>query len=105
MFSKTVFGNVDECRTECEISDDTGTVVAIVYETHNGWRVDVLTEPKHEDLAAFIDSVEAAKQSLSQYVNRMGINPPPEATAGGLSLWLMQRDDGTALHSQPDSEL
>jgi len=97
MFSISVLGNVDECRTECEISDDTGAAVAIVYETHDGWNIDVLMEPKHAHLAAFDDSIEAAKQSLSHYVNRVGSNPPQEATASGLSLWLMQKDDGTVL--------
>jgi hypothetical protein len=36
MFSKTILGNVDECRTECEISDEVGTTVAVVYENDNG---------------------------------------------------------------------
>src|SRR5262249_47345446 len=48
--------------------------------------------------------VEAAKQSLSHYANRMGINPPQETTGSGLSLWLMQKDDGALfgihLHKQ-----
>ena len=96
MFSNTVLGNVDECRTECEISDDTGNTVAIVYDALDGWHVDVLMAPKHERLAAFNDSVEAAKQSLLHYVNRVGSNPPQGTTAAGLSLWLMQKDDGTA---------
>lgn len=43
------------------------------------------------------DSVAAAKVSLSHYINRMGTNPPQNLSVGGLSLWLMQKDDGTAL--------
>jgi hypothetical protein len=97
MFSKTILGNVDACRTECEISDETATTVAVVYESHQGWQANVLRPLKNEEVAAFNASIEAAKQSLSRYVNRMGNNPPEETTAGALSLWLMQKDDGTVL--------
>lgn len=97
MFSNTILGNVDERRTECEISGDAGAAMAVVYETHEGWCVEVLREPKDEELASFNASVEAAKQSLSHYVNRRGSNPPKETTMGGLSLWLLEKDDGTAL--------
>jgi hypothetical protein len=97
MFSNTILGNVGECRTECEISDNAGAAIAVVYETHQGWCVDILRELRDEESASFNASVEAAKQSLSHYVNRRGSNPPVETTMAGLSLWLMQKDDGTAL--------
>jgi hypothetical protein len=93
-FSRIILGNVDECRTECEISDDTATTVAVVYETHEGWHVNVLRPLRDEELKTFNATVAAAKQSLSQYVNRMGSNPPEDTTVGTLSLWLMQKDDG-----------
>ena len=41
MFSTTIFTNLDECRTECEIADD-NSVVAVVYEERDGWRVNRL---------------------------------------------------------------
>jgi hypothetical protein len=97
MFSRTILGNVDECRTECEISDDRANTVAVVYESHHGWHVDVLRPLRDDELATFDASVEAAKQSLSHYVNRIGSNRPEDTTAAGLSLWLMQKDDGTVL--------
>jgi hypothetical protein len=97
MFSRAIIGNVDECRTECEISDDTGTTVAVVYEDSSGWHIDLLRGFRTEEVAAFDICVETSKQKLSSYVNRRGSNLPKDATAGGLSLWLMQKDDGTTL--------
>jgi hypothetical protein len=97
MFSRIILGNVDECRTECEISDETAATAAIVYESDEGWHVNVLRPLRDEEVETFNASVAVAKQSLSHYVNRMGSNPPDETTRGALSLWLMQKDDGTAL--------
>src|SRR5439155_15880503 len=97
MFSRSILGNVDECRTECEISDETATTVALVYEDDEGWRVNVLRPLRDEELETFNAAIAAAKQSLSHYVNRIGSNPPEHTTVGALSLWLMQKDDGTAL--------
>jgi hypothetical protein len=97
MFSRIIRGNVDHCRTECEISDETAATVAVVYEDPEGWHVNVMKQPTDEELETFNAAVEAAKQNLSHYVNRMGSNPPEHTTVGALSLWLMQKDDGTAL--------
>ncbi len=97
MFFMTVLGNVDECRTDCEISDESAATVAVVYEAHDGWHVNILKPVRAEELDDFNASVAAAKQSLSHYVNRMGSNPPEGSTVGGLSLWLLEKDDGTAL--------
>jgi len=97
MFSRVTLGNADQCRTECEISDETPATVAVVYESHEGWQVNVLRPLRPEELEEFNATVAAAKQSLSHYINRMGSNPPEDATVGALSLWLMQKDDGTTL--------
>jgi len=97
MFSRIIIGNVDHCRTECEISDEAAVTVAVVHEDREGWHVNVLRPPMDKELETFNAAVEAAKQSLSHYVNRMGRNPPEHTTVGALSLWLMQKDDGTAL--------
>jgi hypothetical protein len=97
MFETIILGNVEECRTECEIRDDTRTMVAAVYETDKGWHINLLRSLADEELEAFNVAVIAAKQRLSHYINRMGRNPPEGTTVGVLSLWLMQKDDGTAL--------
>lgn len=97
MFSKVILGNVDECRTEWEIADDTAETVAVVYEGRDGWHVKVLRPLRNEELEAFNEAVEAAKQRFSHYINRMGGIAPEETTRGALSLWLMQKDDGTVL--------
>ena len=96
MFSTTIFTNLDECRTECEISDGS-SVVAVVYEGRDGWHVDrlgIVSAEQHQDLDA---SVAEAKKRLSRYVNRFGEDVPEGLTRAGLSLWLMQKDDGTAM--------
>ncbi len=97
MFSRTMLGNVDECRTECEISNEAAVTVAVVYEGPDGWHVNILRPLRDEELEAFNAAEEDAKQSLSHYVNRMGSGPPENITVGTLSLWLMQKDDGTVL--------
>ena len=102
MFSRIILGNVDHCRTECEISDEAAATVAVVYEDPKGWHVKVMRPPMDEELETFNAAVEAAKQSLSRYVNRTGSNPPEHTTVGALSLWLMQKDDGTALGMNPN---
>ncbi|MGC2790808.1 MAG: hypothetical protein WA899_02205, partial [Candidatus Sulfotelmatobacter sp.] len=96
MFFITICGNVDDLRTDCEISDDSGETVAVLYEAHDGWHVSVLRGLRSEEVDKFDASVVAAKQRLSHYINRLGSNPPEGSTAGELSLWLMVKDDGTA---------
>jgi hypothetical protein len=96
VYSVTIIGNVEQCRTEAEISDGEGTRLSVVYETSNGWHTDLLVEQVNRTLD-FQTAVEHAKEKLSHYVNRRGENPPEAATRGAISLWLMLKDDGTAL--------
>ena len=97
MYSVTILGNVEQCRTEAEISDSEGTLLAVVYQTSDGWHTDVLVEQLNQTATDFQTAVENAKESLSHYVNRRGENPPENATQGAFSLWLMVKDDGTAM--------
>ena len=97
MYSVTILGNVEQCRTEAEISDSEGTLLAVVYQTSDGWHTGVFVEELHQTATDFQAAVENAKQSLSHYVNRRGENPPDNATRGAFSLWLMVKDDGTAM--------
>jgi hypothetical protein len=97
MYAVTIAGNVEECRTEAEISIESGGRVAIVYEDLDGWHTDIL-EPRllqpGDDLQTVIGS---AKEMLSHYVNRRGENAPESTTRGAFALWLMAKDDGTAM--------
>lgn len=94
-------GSVTDVRTEAEISwttDGSEDVVAVVYETHVGW----MTQVYNEALAAqaerdFSDAVEAARETLLSYVNRLGDNQPDGLSPAGLSLWLLEKADGTAM--------
>ena len=49
-------------------------------------------------LASFNALMENAKEVLSHYVNRRGDRVPSQLkTRGQLSLWLMEKDDGTMM--------
>lgn len=96
MFSTTIITNLHECRTECEISDHS-SVVALVYEGHDGWHVNSLRPVSADEREDFEARIAEAKERLVHYVNRLGTDPPVGLTLGGLSLWLMQKDDGTAM--------
>jgi len=97
VYSVTIIGNVEQCRTEAELSDNEGAVLAVVYETSDGWHTDILVEQLNQTATDFQTAVENAKESLSHYVNRRGENAPENATRGAFSLWLMVKDDGTAM--------
>ncbi len=102
-FAQTVFGNVAECRTEIEISLE-GMCVAVVYETEAGWQTQFLAGAATDNLDRGLQcQIEAARDELTHYVNRRGTNPPAALTAPGLSLWLMARDDGTAMGQAVDA--
>lgn len=93
-FTTVVVGNVDNCRTEIEISTNVGDLVAVLFEDLNGWRVEKIRGVSIEIPPSFI---EEAKARLSRYANRTGANPPPDLNRTGLALWLMTKDDGTAM--------
>jgi len=98
-FRILILGNTESCRTEAEVyvpqhSDDP---IALVYESPNGWAVEQLEDAHSVRSAALQKGIEAAKQSLGQYVNRTGQGAPAGLTVAGLSLWLMEKADGTAM--------
>jgi hypothetical protein len=97
MFETIIAGNLDACRTEAEIADDAGVRVAIVYESLDGWHTEILDRRPELSSSALNALVESAKERLSHYVNRRGENIPGEMTLGALALWLMVKDDGTAM--------
>jgi hypothetical protein len=97
MYSLTIVGNVEQRRTEAEISDKEGLVVAVVYETSDGWHVEVLREQTDQNATNFRTVVDSAKERLSHYINRKGENAPTSVTSGSFSLWLMTKDDGTSM--------
>jgi len=99
VFSTTIFSNLDECRTECEISDDS-SVVAVIYEARDGWHIKRLRIVAADECQDFENSVAEAKERLSDYVNRFGEDAPKGLTPASLSLWLMQKNDGTAMGIQ-----
>jgi hypothetical protein len=96
-YSVTILGNVEARRTEAEISNPTGNVIALIYEDQNGWQTERIKGSAVERFAEFESSVNEAKRMLSRYVNRKGGILPQDVTVGAVSLWLMIKDDGTAL--------
>src|SRR6267154_3488336 len=98
MFETIIVGNVDTGRTEAEIADETGNRLAVVYEDSNGWHTEILDDRIEQISPSFDALIENAKDVLSHYVNRRGDNVPSQLkTRGQLSLWLMEKDDGTIM--------
>jgi hypothetical protein len=98
MFETIIIGNPETCRTEAEIADESGNRVAIVYEDSNGWHTEIFGDWVKQAPSNFNTLIDRAREVLSHYVNRRGDNVPCElTTVGALSLWLMAKDDGTAM--------
>ena len=101
-FSITFLGNVADCRTEAEVSLrhpplDADPLCAVVYENVSGPVVEWFGVAKESKSPSLAEAVEAAKLGLLAYVNRRGSNPPEGLTRAGLSLWLLEKTDGTAM--------
>ncbi|MEJ2548059.1 MAG: hypothetical protein P8125_09605 [Gemmatimonadota bacterium] len=91
----TICGYVDLRRTVAElVRADSGEFVGLVYEDSDGWKQEI---PDHLLSEAVLSAAEHAKATLSEYVNRRGENVPDGLTRAGLSLWLMEKSDGTAM--------
>lgn len=101
-YAVSILGNVQEVRTEAEIEcgilDGQSKLVAVAYESADGWITEVLDEAlAQEPDEEFAAAISQAQDSLNHYVNRLGENPPQGLTSAGLSFWLMEKDDGTAV--------
>ena len=99
----TFVGNVNTRRTEAEILWRTQTdeeCVALVFETRNGWQLEISNQQRADALGTQFEAAAAnARTRLEEYVNRRGDNIPDGLTAAGLSLWLLEKSDGTAMGS------
>src|SRR4029077_6894152 len=102
MYYRTTVGNVESCRTEVEIRDESNKLVAIVYEDPNGWHTEFSADRDEEGSLKLQSSIETAQSELAQYVNRKGENPPQDLSVGALSLWLLCKDDGSIFGMTPD---
>ena len=98
-FQIRVFGNVADRRTESEVYIPRGSdeLVAVIYETDQGWVVEPFDNAPHGDADVLRTAIESAKDTLGAYVNRKGKGAPAGLTVAGLSLWLMTKVDGTAM--------
>ncbi len=94
MLSRSFFGNIQDRRVEAEVCDSVGTLIAIIYEDDSGWHIEQFASGPAQMDESFVAQV---KKDLARYTNRKGDNPPEGLTAAGLALWLMQKDDGTAM--------
>jgi hypothetical protein len=97
MYFVTIAGNLKQCRTEAEISDESGSTLAIVFEDSAGWHTNVLDRKLVHVPGDLNKAIGNAKEALIHYVNRRGENAPENMTSGAFSLWLMVKDDGTAM--------
>ena len=94
-----IVGNPELCRTEAEIYgavDTDSEPIAVVHESRAGWQVEpVGSSPALP--AALGEILRTGQEALGPYVNRRGENRPEGLTIAGLSLWLMEKADGTAM--------
>jgi hypothetical protein len=86
LYSICIVGNVEQRRTEAEISNGEGVVLAVVYETSDGWHTDIVVEHFGEAASDLQTALDHAKENLSHYVNRRGKNAPENATQAVYSL-------------------
>jgi hypothetical protein len=99
MFQIQIFAAVDDACTSAEVLSGE-EIVAIVYERPGGWKLDLFQSPRGLDLDECLKAIGAAKARLQEYVNRQGQGRPEGLSAAGLSLWLMEKVDGTAMGSR-----
>ena len=90
----TFVSNLEACRLDAELSDSDGTIVAILFENGSGWHLERLTSDRTILPKKFVQKV---KTDIQRYVNRTGFQAPRGLTKGELSLWLLLKDDGTAM--------
>ena len=81
------------------ITSDKEHFIGRVFEREDGWHYDLMSSVAELGIShdRFIMEVESAKEALRPYVNRKGTNPPTDLSAAEFSLWLMMKEDGTAL--------
>ncbi len=104
-YTVAVLGDVQQCRTQAEVSrvltDGSSHLIASVCETTSGWQIEIHDENSTKELGNLFDAaIRDAKARLQHYVNRFGENPPDGLTLAGLSFWLLEKDDGTAMGKQ-----
>lgn len=95
MLSRTFVSNIDARRLEAEISDERGNIIAIMYEDLTGAHLEFFGS--HSPVDVPNEVIKQVQIELSAFVNRTGANAPEDFTRAGLALWLMQKDDGTAM--------
>lgn len=95
MYRVVIAGNIDDGFTSAEVLAGE-KLVAKVYELPDGWRIDLL-EANSQPFGQLTEAITEARELLSHYVNRTGVNAPAGLNAAGFSLWLMEMDDGTAM--------
>jgi hypothetical protein len=91
MLRGVIAGNIEKCRTEAGIWDESEYRLAVIYEDMNGWQLELSDGRFDRESPEFKTIIQGLKQELSRFVNRKGQNPPKNVTAGELALWLMKK--------------
>ena len=92
-YEVVIAGIVDDGFTSAVINDQSGKQVARVFELSSGWFVETDALERLQD-PVLMQAVLAGRNELLHYVNRKGGVFPEGSTRAGISLWLMERDDG-----------
>ncbi|MCB1755799.1 MAG: hypothetical protein KDJ38_09765 [Gammaproteobacteria bacterium] len=103
-YKHSIVGNPDDGFTSAEIEDDDGSYVGRVFELDDGWYIHV-DEPERLRSSELIEAIISAKSTLLHFVNRKGADfSEGDWTRAGVSLWLMQRDDGKGFTIEADKD-
>jgi hypothetical protein len=97
VYFRTIAANVELCRTEAEIADEAGNTIAVLFEDFEGWKIQLIGPEADQTSEQFEAAATNAREALGHYVNRQGQYATQAATVGMLALWLMEKDDGTAM--------
>jgi hypothetical protein len=92
MIDYMLVSNVEEVHLEAEISDGQGKLIATLYEDASGWHLDRIEQDAIPD-----KFVEQVKIRMQAYVNRKGLSAPEGANRGDMALWLMLKEDSSAM--------
>ena len=103
MFTTTIITNLYECRTECEILDSDSTV-AVVYEGRDGWHVKPLRSVTQTNTKISTPALRQRKSAFPVMSIGSVVGVPEGLTWGGLSLWLMEKDEATASGFKPSED-
>jgi hypothetical protein len=90
--------------THLVIGNVANELLALVFESESGWETKYFgAAAKDVSIPGLAAEIGEAQTKLERYVNRRGVDAPAGLTVQGLSLWLLLKEDGTAMGQRIDA--